>query len=57
MIKCLVDGFDILANQLNISRLLECLIKLADVSRSDIAILFLDEATKNGLFLKYFVYI
>ncbi|VIO97028.1 Uncharacterized protein BM_BM7777 [Brugia malayi] len=47
MIKCLFVGFDILANQSNISELLECLIKLADVSRFDIAVLFLDEAAKD----------
>ncbi|CAG9529466.1 unnamed protein product [Cercopithifilaria johnstoni] len=47
MIKCLIVGFDNLADESNISQMLECLIKLADVSRFDIAVLFLDEATKN----------
>ncbi|VDK79470.1 unnamed protein product [Litomosoides sigmodontis] len=51
MIKCLIVGFGDLADESNIPQLLECLIKLADVSRIDIAVLFLDEATKNGLFL------
>ncbi|VDK86159.1 unnamed protein product, partial [Onchocerca ochengi] len=49
MIKCLIVGFDILANESNISQLVECLIKLADISRIDIAVLFLDEDTKNVL--------
>uniref|UniRef100_A0A915PM00 RNA polymerase II-associated protein 3 n=1 Tax=Setaria digitata TaxID=48799 RepID=A0A915PM00_9BILA len=51
MIKCLLDGFDTLANQSNVSQLLECLVKLADVSRFDIAMMFLDEASKNGTLL------
>ncbi|MCP9260594.1 Exocyst complex component 5 [Dirofilaria immitis] len=56
MIKCLITGFDTIANESNISRLVECLVKLADVSRIDIAVLFLDENAKNGpLFAACFV--
>ncbi|KAL3998730.1 TPR repeat family protein [Acanthocheilonema viteae] len=47
MVKCLILGFDDLADESNIPQLLECLIKLTSVSRIDIAMLFLDEATKN----------
>ncbi|VBB34299.1 unnamed protein product [Acanthocheilonema viteae] len=50
MVKCLILGFDDLADESNIPQLLECLIKLTSVSRIDIAMLFLDEATKNGWF-------
>lgn len=52
MIKCLIIGFGDLANESNIAQLLECLTKLADVSRIDVAVLFLDEPTKNGAFLQ-----
>uniref|UniRef100_A0A0R3RJ07 RPAP3_C domain-containing protein n=1 Tax=Elaeophora elaphi TaxID=1147741 RepID=A0A0R3RJ07_9BILA len=55
MIKCLIVGFDSLANESNIPQLLGCLIKLADVSRIDIAVLFLDEAAKSGSFLQQFL--
>ncbi|VDN38494.1 unnamed protein product [Gongylonema pulchrum] len=50
MIELLITGFAALANQANIAHFLECLLHLANVSRFDIAVMFLDTRSKNGQF-------